>query len=293
MTIGIGVLASTHPKPHFPRPDALILVADTMGSTATDSMDELHKLYFNDAAKMHVTCAGRVEMAAELVPMFTGNVGALSRKTHGTIWEALNIAVHNHQVQHFMFDVLAPRHSFLRPDMAAGALPVLPSDEAAILQEWENYDTGVELIVGTFDQAGQALLYLIGRQYDSSNALIPGMVHLRAYPGHVTIGTGGDNASFWLNYRQHTLARSIRQSAYHAYEAKIMAAKAPTVNDNIEIVIATAERSWYLTKEQPEQEGCDVSLLELEQMFKKYGPQNTYDLGFITKAPTSRKSAVK
>jgi hypothetical protein len=70
-----------------------------------------------------------------------------------------------------------------------------------------------------------------------------------------------------------------------------MASKSPTVNDNIEIVVATLEKSWLLTKETPEREGCEVSLLELEKMFNKYGPQNTHDLGYKTKPVTSRKSA--
>src|SRR5579859_1084146 len=84
MTIGIGVLCSTKPKPHAPRPDALVIVADTMGSTETDSIEELHKLYFDDAARVHITCAGHVEMASELVPMFIHNIKELSRRSHGT-----------------------------------------------------------------------------------------------------------------------------------------------------------------------------------------------------------------
>lgn len=288
MTIGIGVLCSTKPKPHEPRPDALILIADSMGSTDTDSVDELHKLYFSESAKVHTTCAGHVEMAAEIVPIITESIPALSRRSHGNIWEAINLAVHGHRVQHFTWDVLAQRHSCLRPD-PHGMLPIMKSDEQNILEEWQKYHTGAELIIGTFDFAGQAYLYIVGPQYDDQG-IKPGLVHLHEFPGHWAIGSGAYNANFWLNYRGQTLSRSIKQSAYHAYEAKLMAARAPTVNDNIEIVVATPEASWYLTKEVPEREGCEVSLLELEHQFKRYGPQNTYDLGFKPKQSAARKA---
>lgn len=290
MTIGIGVLCSSKPRPHEPRPDALVMIADTMGSTETDSIDELHKMYWDDATRVHFTCAGQVEMAAELVPMFTQNFSQLQTRSHGTITEALNIAVHGHRVQHFNWDVIAKRHSCLMSP-TPGMLPIITSDQEKILEEWQNYDVGLQMLVGTFDDTGQALLYFIGKQYISDHEEAPGMVHLREFPGHATIGTGSYNATFWLNYRQQTLGRSIKQSAYQAYEAKAMAAKSPTVNSDIEIIVATAEKSWYLSKEKPEAEGCGVSLLELQQMFKKYGPQNTDEIGHKPNPSVSRKSA--
>ena len=288
MTIGIGVLYSSKPRPHTPRPDGVILIADTMGSTETDSMDELHKCYFDDDSKVHITCAGSVEMAAELVPMFNFNIKNLPRRSHGTITEALNIAVHGHRVQHFKWDILAQRHSPLMTDKP-GYLPVIGGDERNILDEWQKYDHGTHVLVGTFDDAGQSFLYLVGTQYDSDGP-VPGLVHLQQFPGHACIGTGLYNAQFWLNYRQQHLGRNLKQSVYHAYEARIMAGKAPTVNENIEIIIATAERSWHLTAEHPEREGCEVSLLELKKMFDKYGPQNTFAIGHQPKRSTSRTS---
>jgi hypothetical protein len=54
-------------------------------------MDELHKAYFNDDAKLYATCAGRVEMASELEPMFIFNIKELPRRSHGMISEALNV----------------------------------------------------------------------------------------------------------------------------------------------------------------------------------------------------------
>jgi hypothetical protein len=288
MTIGIGVLCSTKPRPYTPRPDAAIIIADTMGSTETDSMDELHKCYFDDEAKLYFTCAGRVEMAGELGPMFISNVKGLASRGHGAICEALNIAVHGHRVQHFKWDVMAQRHSPLMTDRP-GYIPVFTGYEKDVLEEWRNYDNGTQILVSTFTDDGQSLLYLIGKLYDANSMPVPGLVHLQEFPGHATIGSGGYNAQFWLNYRQQHLGRDLKQSAYHAYEATIMAAKAPTVNANIEIISATAEKSWHLTAEKPEAAGCGVSLSELQQMFKKYGPQDTFPLGHLPKQSAARK----
>lgn len=64
MTIGIGVLCSTKPRPHVPRPDAIVMIADTMGSTETDSTDDLHKMYVGDDVHLYAVCAGRMEKCA-------------------------------------------------------------------------------------------------------------------------------------------------------------------------------------------------------------------------------------
>ncbi len=287
MTIGIGLLASSKPRPHVPRPDTVILLADTMGSTETDSTDELHKIFWDASRKLHATCAGSVAMCAELFSMFQCNFDGLSRRTHGTMFEALNVAVHGHRTQHFTWDLLAPKYSFLRPD-DNGRIPIPTSQESAIVREWQEYDTGAQMMVGAFDETGQSFLYFIGRCY-GENGPAPGLVHVCPFPGHWAIGTGDTNAESWLNYREHTLGRNVRQSAYHAYEAKIMASKAPTVNHRLEMVIATAEQSWLLTNEEPEVAGCEVSLLELATMFKKYGPQDTTTLGHPSKPSTSQK----
>jgi len=86
------------------------------------------------------------------------------------------------------------------------------------------------------------------------------------------------------------LGLNPKQSAYHAYEAKIMAAKAPTVNNNLEMVIASADGHYLITEEKPTVDGCPVSLPELKSMFPKYGPQNTNALGHQKIKPsTSQK----
>ena len=66
MTIGIGrLLASSRPKPHVPRPDSFILVADTMGSTETDSTDDLHKMWLDDDLAIYAVGAGVLEYGGE------------------------------------------------------------------------------------------------------------------------------------------------------------------------------------------------------------------------------------
>ena len=67
MTIGIGVLCSTQPKPHSPRPDAIVMIADTMGSTDTDSTDDLHKMWIDDDLKLYIVGAGNLDLCGELV----------------------------------------------------------------------------------------------------------------------------------------------------------------------------------------------------------------------------------
>ena len=67
-----------------------------------------------------------------------------------------------------------------------------------------------------------------------------------------------------------------------------MAAKAPTVNDDVEIVIVLPDRkSFHLTRQRPAIDGCPASLHELESMVKKYGPQKTDIIGHPNAKPSS------
>lgn len=243
-----------------------------MGSTAIDSGDELHKMFVYGDPVVGITCAGNVGMAAEMVPIFTQNLSVLPRRTHGTIWEALSASVHAHRVQHFHWDVAVPKYSFDQD----GKIPSVFIEH--LQKEFADYDTGSQVLVGALDDAGMALLYLVGPDYDDSGRK-PGWVHLREYPGHWSIGIGAPHADFWLNYRGQHLGLSVRQSAYHAYEAKIMAARAPAVNQSVEMIVAVRGKTYHLTKGKPSAEGCPVSLTELAEMFLKYGPQDTHGLG--------------
>ena len=105
-----------------------------------------------------------------------------------------------------------------------------------------------------------------------------------------SIGSGADNANSWLNFRGQQFGLNPRQSAYHGYEAKIMASMAPTVNKNLDLIVAFTDRHYILTAEKPEAEGCPVSLPDLKSWYKKFGPQDSNELGHkLTKPSISQK----
>jgi hypothetical protein len=267
MTIGIGVLCSTKPKPHTPRPDALVMVADTMGSTETDSLDELHKLFTDEEARFYGVCSGRIEKGADLIPLIKKELTNLTQRSHGTFLQALNKAANDHRTQHFHYDVVNPRYMVVPGQ-------VLGTHNDAMMAEFQTYYVGAELLVGTFDDEGRAFLYFIGQLQDQL-----GLVHLFQYPGYCAIGSGQYNANFWLNFRHQTLGHNIKRSAYHAYEADRMASRAPTVNDDIEIVVATSSQCFHLDRRNPTRDGCPVSLTELDALWDSYKPRDTNAIG--------------
>jgi hypothetical protein len=267
MTIGIGVLCSTQPKPRAPKPDALVLVADTKVSTETDSLDELHKVFIDEESRFYGVCAGRIEKGADLIPIIKKELAELPKRSHGTFLQALNRAANNHRTQHFHYDVLGPRYMVVPGQ-------VLDSHNGAMLDEFQAYDVGAQLLLGIFDDDGQAFLYYIGSLHNQ-----PGLVHLFEFPGYFAIGSGSYNATFWLNNRYQTLGGNIKRSAYHAYEANRMATRAPTVNDNIELVIATASQCFHLHRECPNKDGCPVSLTELDALWESHKARDTSTIG--------------
>ncbi|HEX8816379.1 MAG TPA: hypothetical protein VF753_12835 [Terriglobales bacterium] len=291
MTIGIGVLASSRPKPHQPRPDSIVLIADTMGSTETDSTDALFKMWLDDELKVYAVGAGSLEYGGELFATIQQQLRLADsetitegghHRTHGRFSAVLNKSFSLVRQQHFQWDIV---HSKL-------AMPMFgpqSGDVEMLRSEWQKFYLNIHMLVATFDHSGMAHLYQIGQLWDA-NGMIPKQVHLCLFPGFQVIGTGGENAGFWLNYRHQYLGRSVEQSLYHAYEAKQMADKAPTVNKNIEIAIIVAQqKAFRLALDSPRVEGCPFSLGELDAMFKEYGPQNTDDLGH-PKQSVGRKS---
>jgi len=281
MTIGIGVLCSTQPQPHRPRPDAFVLISDTMGSTETDSTQDLNKLYIQEEVRLFAVCGNRTERCGDLLPVIGNAFSNLPRRTYGTVLEAINKAVHGHRAQYFKYDVINVRHS-----LVDGVLST-PTDK--IMEDWEKYNPGVELIIGTFDVDAKALLYQIGLFYDANGVRDGGWVHPIAYPGFAMFGSGAYNASMWLNYRRQRLGLNIVQSALHAYEASRMAASAPTVNDDIEIVVALKDRFFYMSRETPTPSGSPISITQLQTLARRHGPRSTDVLGF-TAGPRHRRS---
>src|ERR1035441_6147287 len=206
MTIGIGVLCSTQPKPYDLMPDALVMISDTMGSTETDSTGELHKMLFDPESRMFAVCAGRVEIACELFPLIREEFAKIDQTKfhHGAISRALNIAVNHHRQDHFNWDVLNHRFSFNGQ--------VLLQEQEDLYRYWREFGVAPQVALGTFDSDGRALLYYLGAIEGQD-----GLVHLMEFPGYCAIGSGYYNATMWLNYRRQKISLNVQQSGLHAY----------------------------------------------------------------------------
>ena len=293
MTIGIGVLCSSRPKPHTPRPDSLILIADTMGSSDYDSTDELHKMWLDSELGVYAVGAGTLEYCGELFSIIQNEFKLLDQetlpdghhhRTHGRINSALIKAFLHLKSQHFQWDIVWSKLG----------LPIIgnrsPEELANVQAEWQKFWIAAQMIIGAFDHEGQGYLYAVGQSPEENGQPSPKIVQLREFPGFATIGSGSYNADFWLKFRGQVLGLNVRQSAYHAYESKQMAAKAPTVNDSIEIAVIQPDcEVFHLTMERQEVDGCPVSLPELEALYEKYGPQKTVPMGFPNPSPSGKR----
>jgi hypothetical protein len=246
------------------------MISDTMGSTETDSTGDLHKMQFDPEHQIYAVCANRVELAAEMLPLIREEFSKMEGpRSHGNIWMALNLAVWHHRSDHFKWDILNTQFSF----SGIGLIP--EREQERMIEVWRNYEVPAQLLIGTFDDQGLALLYFLGRLEG-----LDGLVHLMEFPGYFAIGVGSYNANFWLNYRRQVLGMNVEQSALHAYEASRMASTAPTVNRDIEVLMATAKGGFHFSREVPNPKGSPVSLPWLVSMAKKYGPRNTGPVGF-------------
>jgi hypothetical protein len=227
--------------------------------------------------------AGNLEYCGEFVSIIENElrdgIKAEGKPTHSVIGTALNKSFHILRSQHFQWDIV-PNITIYK----VGTL--IPPEKLA--EEWQRFSLNFQMVLATFDFTGQALLYLIGQFWDQNGHLIPKTVHLSEFPGCRAIGSGGENADFWLHYRRQSLSLSVKQSIYHAYEARRMAARAPTVNDSVEVaIVLPGQKSCHLTEDTRVIDGCPVSLSQLEEMFKKFGPQNTTkDLGHQMSKPS-------
>lgn len=100
----------------------------------------------------------------------------------------------------------------------------------------------MDLVIGAFDGRGRAFLFALDGR---------GTVENLTLPGYAAIGSGADNAMFWLGYREHVLSMSPRRAAYHAYEAKLMAEKSPHVNSELDIVFAQPGACEVISSHHP------------------------------------------
>src|ERR1039458_921553 len=132
MTVGIGVLCSSKPRPHPIRPDSLILMADTMGSTEYDSTSELHKICIEKDENLFLACAGDMAICNDVGSLIKENFSKLPQRTHGPIWEAINSAVQDVLVARFHCDVLRPKYVF-----SPGT--IFDSQRENVTAEWQAY----------------------------------------------------------------------------------------------------------------------------------------------------------
>lgn len=265
VTIGIGVLCCTAiPVPGSGKfPDTLIMVADTMGSNDYDSTDELRKIFTIPDVKLYAVSSGKMETAGEIVAAVAERLPLLPARTHGTVWKLLNEVVNGHRAERFRFDVIAPRY-----EMLPGKVQV--QDHANVIREYQEYNVGVDLIFGTFDDNGKALLFEAGKAEESAALVRP-----VAFPGYYAVGSGSWLALSWLNYRGQRLGFTTRRSALHAYEAARMASATPTVNDKADVVIATASSVFILPHDQPPTPNSPLTLQDLKKLAGRYGPRGT------------------
>lgn len=274
VTIGVGLLCCANPDNKV-KPDALLLLSDTQGSTEYDSTDQLHKLLVDEELMIFAACADRLERCADLWPVIQREVRQQNKRSHGEFLGSLNRAAFGHRGEYFRYDVLMSK--CLLPDNT-----VLVSQQE-MQAEWSTYTPGVAMIVGTFDENGQAHMYCV-QPPERDNR---GWVESYAFPGHTAIGTGCYNATFWLNYRGQNLGLGVKRSLYHLYEAGKMASRTPTVsNDGLEILLAMYPDSVSINSTIRPKKPFPFEFDVLEKLFEQYGPQNT---GPVATLSTSEK----
>lgn len=258
MTIGIGVLASSKAKP-----DHLILMADTKGSFGDEySMNRLHKIFAFPDEKLFATASDRIDRCAELVTVIDELFKEEKPDSYGKILLVINKALYMYRQQRFGIEI-APKFLTRREDVETGTIP--PELRKKIESAWPKYHTRAELIVGTFGANGQAYLF----------SIVEDELENHSTPGFIAIGSGSGNAMFWLCHRTQHLGRTVKQSAYHAFEAKVMAESSPFVNEKLDILVANADENFLLTDFKPAPSGAPFTTNELRAMWPKYGPQST------------------
>lgn len=245
MTIGIGVLCSTHSAQQDvtgrTRPDAVVMLADTMLSNDTDST-HAHKILMSPERGVYAVAAGRLEIAGELFSFLSDSIAKMTMpRLSGSVYGTLSHWSRIHRQEKFKFEIIDPY--FLQNEQ--GTIPESSVEE--MQRCWRDYHPGVEMLFAVFNDTGQVILYEVNGAPDPNQ---PGFVKVRAFPGHWSIGTGAYNASMWLNYRKQHLGMSVERSALHAFEAGRFAGSAPTVNDEIEVLIATKETHFHMGKDR-------------------------------------------
>ncbi len=259
-------------------------MADTMGSFEDAySHGRLHKTIAFPDEEVYATAAGNVAVAAEIMPIIVAQLQDTpkEKRTHGDILRAIATASFNYRRDRFNLEVL-PRF-FVPPYSPNAHLQVPLEERPEMVRQFNELDTGADMILATFDWQGQALLYLLNSQ---------GETHTMSFPGFAAIGSGAENAMFWLSYRQHVLGMSPSRAAYHAYEAKLMAEKSAHVNEHLDIIFAQPGRYEGISSHKPNSSTSvapfTAEMLKVWQ--EQYRPRDTADLDRASMRSTSHSS---
>jgi hypothetical protein len=141
-------------------------------------------------------------------------------------------------------------------------------------EAWMEFDLGCDLIIAAFDDEKKAYIFEANAKEHS--------VHHRTFPGFAAIGSGGDNALFWLSRRSHTLGLRPLRAAYHAYEAKLTAEGSAHVNEHLDVLVATATDHWFCTTHKSahmKKEHPEINIKTLKRLLKTHWIRKTEEIG--------------
>ena len=290
MTIGIGVLAtSEEARKKNTVPDTAILLADTMGSYEdVDSHARLHKLLMFPDDRVYAVAAGDISRAAQLMPCICTFLREIlpGERTFGKTQIA--IAEGCFQYKHHLFTLMEMPKLRLAPHFFGPNQKLEPELNEKIQAEWMKFDIGCDLVIAAFDDTGKAYLFEANAQRHE--------VHNRSFPGFAAVGTGGDNAIFWLSRREHTLGLQPLRAGYHAYEAKLTSEGSAHVNKHIDLLVATSTDHWFCTTHKSvhgEKEHPEINIANLKRLLTKYWIKNTDPIGAVIKASVSQRAKPK
>jgi hypothetical protein len=277
MTIGIGVIATSKDgRERNVVPDTTVLIADTMGSYGdSDSHARLHKAFMFPDVGVYAVAAGQVDRASELLFAFAKWLKGVPKaeRTFGAVTRTLASVCYGYKREKFV------AHEFPKlrlPPKEMDPTTATPELNTMVQARWEEFSIGCDLIVSAFCGDGTVcFLQVSGAEHEIQNI---------SFPGFGAIGSGSENANFWLSRRQQTLGQLPLRAGYHAYEAKIMAEASAHVNEHLDIIVATNEEHWFCTTHpslHSEKTHPEINIKNLKRLWKRYSPRDTSKLGTL------------
>src|ERR1700719_3677311 len=143
MTVGIGALAtSASGREKNIIPDSVVLIADTLGSFEDDdSHSRLHKAFMFPEVGMYAVSAGRVDRAAELLPIVVNFLASIPKpqRSFGKIAQAVAAGCYGYK--HDKFTI----HEFPKlrlPPEALDPNTATPELNALVQEHWSKLSIG-------------------------------------------------------------------------------------------------------------------------------------------------------